>query len=65
MSIILKILSVPVIMACAVGGTVGLMKLIKKVPGMTDENGEFKESRTAQKLHEAEARRTAQYKEDM
>lgn len=59
MSIILKIAAVPVIMVAATGGTVGVMKLLKRfVPGMTDENGEFRESRTAQKLHEAEARKT-------
>lgn len=64
MSIILKILSVPVIMACATGGTIGLMKLIKKVPGATDESGEFRESYVERKIRENQERRARQSKEE-
>lgn len=50
----MQFLLVPVIIGCALGGTVGIIKLIGKTnPKMMNEDGSFKETKTAKKLHEA------------
>ena len=57
-----KIILVLAIIACAVGGTAGVLKQYKKfVPGATDEYGDFKESKIARKLHEEENRKSHKY----
>ena len=57
-----KIILVPAIIACAVGGTAGVLELYKKfVPGATDEDGDFKESKIARKLHEEANRKSHKY----
>lgn len=58
MPTVLNILSVPVIMVFATGGTIGLIKLIKKVcPNKVDENGDFKETVVERKIREEQERK--------
>lgn len=55
---ILTILAVPVIMAAATGGTIGIIKLIKKTnPDKLDENGDFKEGFMERKIRENQERK--------
>lgn len=57
-----KIILVSAIIACAVGGTAGVLELYKRyVPGATDEDGDFVESKIARKLHEEANRKSHKY----